>query len=67
MKDEKKIEYVEYVGRQVPKKDFRVFVYGEDDKRRLCNSYEEYEKAVKSREWFTTVDELKPKGQKNRG
>jgi hypothetical protein len=67
MKDEEKIEYVDYMGRKVPKKDFRVFVFGEQFKRHLCNSYEEYEKAIKSREWFTTPEESKAKGQKNRG
>ena len=65
MKEPEKIEFVDYDGRKVPKKDFRVFVYGANDQRRLCNSYDEYQKVIKSGEWVTSPDELKSqKGQR---
>jgi len=51
MKDEP-IEYVEYLGRQVPKLGFRVYVYAQDEKLKLCNSYEEYQQAIESGMWF---------------
>lgn len=63
-------EFVVYEGRKVPKDNFRAFVYGTDNKRKLVESYEQFEEAMASGIWFATNDEvhaiasIKPKDKK---
>ena len=45
-----------YQGRKVELRNFRVFVYNKDAKL-LVNNYDEYQRAIKSGEWFTTKSE----------
>ncbi len=52
-KSKESIEQVEYMGRWVPKKHFRVFVYSENDKK-LANSYEEYQELLSTGLWYGT-------------
>lgn len=40
-----------YNGKITLKEHFRVFVYGENESKKLCNNYEEYEMAIKSGQW----------------
>lgn len=48
---------VEYLGRWVPRKHFRVYVYGQEGQK-LVDSYDEYKKALASGLWFSTLNEL---------
>lgn len=41
-----------YLGKVVSTKNFRVFVYGYGDEQRLCDNWEEYQKAIGSGIWF---------------
>lgn len=61
-------EHVLYQGRMVPKQGFRAFVYSFDNKSRVANSWEEYEKLVASGTWFATREKAleKPRRKKER-
>jgi hypothetical protein len=54
-----KEEFVNYQGRSVPKKHFRVFVYNQNGGR-LVNSYEDFKAHIDSKEWFETKAEIPP-------
>ena len=56
MRKPKKDEKVLYLGNLVSKEHFRVYVYGKESKK-LVNSYEEYENALSSGEWFSTIED----------
>jgi len=47
-----KNEQVLYDGRLVSKDGFRAFVYNENGDRRLTNSWDEFQKNIKSGLWF---------------
>lgn len=47
-----------YDGRLVPKQGFRVFVYAKDGSQILVNSWEEYELALDSGQWFSHKDKV---------
>jgi hypothetical protein len=49
-------EYVRYLGRDVPKEGFRVFVYGPDDTQKLVNSWDEFQDVISSGIWFATKE-----------
>ena len=53
-KDKKHVEQVEYLGRWIDKKHFRVFVYAKDGSQKLANNYDEYQKMIGNGEWFAT-------------
>jgi len=58
-------EWVSYCGRQVPKENFRVFVYSLNDEQKVVNSWDEYQEAISSGVWFPTKDfEEAPKKRK---
>ncbi len=46
-----------YLGRIVDKTHFRAFIYGENDARRLVESWEEFEANMQSGVWFATIEE----------
>jgi len=52
---------VEYMGRMVPIAGFRAFVYGMDGKKKLVDSWKEFEAHVSTGLWFPTKEESKPK------
>jgi len=54
-------EQVQYQGRWVSKNNFRVFVYGLEDKKKIVNSYDDYLKALESGDWFASKVEAIPK------
>jgi hypothetical protein len=49
---------VHYLGRQVPKDGFRVFVYGKDGQQKLVNSYQEYEAQLATGNWFAQLSDM---------
>lgn len=48
-----------YLGRIVEKKNFRTFVYGSNDEKKIVESWEAYEAAMQSGIWFATVEDAK--------
>lgn len=46
------IEMVNYMGKNVPKKHFRAFVYDMQSNAKLANSWDEFTKLVSSGVWF---------------
>ena len=52
------LELVTYQGRQVPRKGFRVFVYGKNDTKKLVNSFDEFESHIQSGNWYERIEEL---------
>ncbi len=63
-------DFVVYEGRKVPRKNFRAFVYGTENKRKIVESYKDFEDAMATGIWFATNDEvhgmasIKPKDKK---
>jgi hypothetical protein len=51
-------EMVKYLGRDVTKRGFRVFMHGRDGKKMLVNSWDEYEVYLASGEWFSQVADI---------
>lgn len=49
------LDSVIYNGKSILKDHFRVFVYGENDSKKLCNNYDEYEMSIKSGQWFDSL------------
>jgi hypothetical protein len=49
-----------YLGRWVSRKNFRAMVYSTDEKQKLVNSYEEFNNALESGEWFASKELAKP-------
>lgn len=49
---------VVYLGRCVPMKTFRAFVYGPNEQMHLANSWFEYEDLISSGLWFPTLGHL---------
>jgi hypothetical protein len=47
---------VMYLGKSVPLKHFRAYVYGANDTMQLANSWPEYEKLIGSGKWFESKD-----------
>ena len=43
---------VEYMGRHVPKDTFRAFVYSKDGEQKLVNSWDEFQIAIATGDWF---------------
>jgi hypothetical protein len=49
-----------YLGRWVSRKNFRAYVYSTDEKTKLVNSYDEFDKSLESGEWFASKELAKP-------
>ena len=49
-----------YLGRWVSRKNFRAMVYSVDEKQKLVNSYDEFNRALESGEWFASKELAKP-------
>jgi hypothetical protein len=57
---------VMYQNRAVPRDGFRVFIYNSDGDKKLVNSYEEYERHIKTGDWHPEqllVSEPKRRGR----
>lgn len=48
-----------YRGKIVNKENFRVFVYGANDAKKLVESWDEFENEMQSGLWFATKEEAK--------
>jgi len=47
-----------YLGKIVSKQNFRAFIYGPNESKKLVNSWDEYEAHMSSGMWFATRDEV---------
>ena len=50
-------ELVKYLGRAVPRKGFRAFIYSNDGKTKIAEGWDEFELFTHSDTWFATKDE----------
>lgn len=48
-----------YLGRIVPKENFRAFIYAMDGSKRLVESWDEFEANMQSGLWFATAEDAK--------
>ncbi len=48
-----------YQGRPIAKEGFRAFIYGAQGRKKLVNSWDEFESHIASGVWFSTKDEVK--------
>lgn len=48
-----------YLGRIVPKENFRAFVYDCDGASRLAESWAEFQDCIKTGKWFATLEDAK--------
>lgn len=51
------MEEVVYLGKIIPKQNFRAFVYAADGSKRLVESWEEFESKIDSGIWFSTKED----------
>lgn len=54
-------EFVVYQGRNVPKDDFRVFVYGVNGAQKVVESWEEYQREISSGVWHSEKSKVAEK------
>lgn len=57
-------DLVKYQGRMIPRKGFRAFIYHIDGQKKLMNSWDEFERHVDNKDWFSSLEEI-PKLQTN--
>lgn len=50
-------ELVTYLGRAVPRKGFRAYIFASDGRKKIVESYEAFDLYVHSDEWFATPEE----------
>ncbi len=50
-------EFVPYLGRMVPKRGFRAFIHHSDGRKKIAESYDEFELFINSDGWFATQEE----------
>lgn len=53
-----KVETVVYNGKLVNKKEFRAYVYGFENKKKLVNHYDEFESMVSTGLWFPKLKDV---------
>lgn len=51
-------ESVKYLGRSVPKDGFRTYIYGPESKKKLVNSWDEYEAHISNGLWFSSKKDV---------
>ena len=54
---EEQEDYVPYLGKQVPRRGFRAYIYASDGRQKLAESYDEFDLFTHSDEWFATKEE----------
>jgi len=57
------LDEVIYNGKRIQKKQFRAFIYGAEDKRKLVNSYDEFEANLATGIWFASKDKVPAKAK----
>ena len=50
-------DLVPYLGKQVPRRGFRAFIYASDGRQKIAESYDEFDLFTHSDEWFSTKEE----------
>ena len=53
-----KPEMVRYLGRVIPKENFRAYIYSFDDLEKIVNSWDEFESHIKLGTWFASKEDL---------
>ena len=62
MQEHEHEELVPYLGKSVPRRGFRAFIYASDGREKIAESYDEFELFTHSDNWFATKEEaLAPK------
>ena len=62
MQEHEHEELVPYLGKSVPRRGFRAFIYARDGREKIAESYDEFDLFTHSDEWFATKEEaLAPK------
>lgn len=62
MQEQKHDELVPYLGKKVPRRGFRAFIYARDGREKIAESYDEFDLFTHSNDWFATKEEaLVPK------
>jgi hypothetical protein len=57
-------ELVLYLGKKVPRRGFRAYIYARDGRERIAESYDEFDLFTHTEEWFATKEEaITPKKQ----
>jgi hypothetical protein len=57
MQEHEHEELVSYLGKQVPRRGFRAFIYATDGRQKIAESYDEFDLYTHSDEWFATKEE----------
>lgn len=52
-------EMVSYLGRSVPRRGFRAFIYAADGRQKIAESYDEFDLFTQSEQWFSSPQEAK--------
>lgn len=50
-------EMIPYLGKAVPRRGFRAYIYHVDGKTRLVNSYDEFDALIHSEGWFASKEQ----------
>jgi len=50
-------ELVSYLGKSVPRRGFRAFIYARDGREKIAESYDEFDLFTHSDDWFATKAE----------
>ena len=53
------VEMVPYLGKNVPRKHFRAFIYDAEGEQKLVNCWEDFSKLVSTGNWFAEKPEKK--------
>ncbi len=49
---------VTYLGRTICCDDFRTWIYGKNDTKKLVNSWNEYQDHINSGDWYASIEDL---------
>lgn len=49
---------VTYLGRTICGDNFRTWMYGKNDEKKLVNSWKEYQEHINSGEWYSSKEDL---------
>lgn len=49
---------VTYLGRTICCDDFRAWIYGKNNTKKLVNSWNEYQENINSGEWYASIEDL---------
>ncbi len=54
MQEHEHEELVPYLGKSVPRRGFRAFIYARDGREKIAESYDEFDLFTHSDDWFAT-------------